>query len=892
MNLNPRVIFVIALVALCVGCVFALSNSDLIFLTDKEQFQILQKHQESILQKAKQGDTDDLKAALYYAERADLPDLALECHYKLATQNSSLEDALQWLLLMQSSEADSSAIYAGIDDLLKVFADPQDQLLLLQYSYGGLETELQIAVDNATRYNSVIEASAKELVDEISTTKQDSLALKLIEDFYKVYPKSQYCHIALYYSLYHLSSQKNWNELLLRIEMIDSQDPVQCYVASLYLLSPTLRRSLGSGFPALDKADALLQKAKSEKPISLLHEQYSPSDWQARVTLQQAKSSYYRLLEAKGLWGDEEKPALKVAAKPYKQLLKKLDRLDFSNNNRGEQAEIRFWQAKALMLMPKASYQLKAAKCLVDCLVMGAPRMKYDAEALKLISAIHEKQKIKLSLMDWMRSLKNYKGVEFVDLSQKAGLEGKNYSRVALGDYNNDGLIDILFSGKYLYRNEGNWSFSEVSQESGLAELSSAGGLFADFNKDGRLDLLSYGHAEDGSGDLLLKNMDNTRFARVNERAGDIDDRSPTEAAAWIDINSTGYPSLYMANYEKWQVQSGFPDYFWENEEGYFSDQSSQRGFLNPSYTHNPGLAGRGVAPADFDNDGSPEIFVTNYRLNRNFCWKRVDSLYVDIASLYGLTGIYKKGYYGHSIGADWGDIDNDGDLDLFIANLAHPRFLDISDTSILLRNDGLGSRIVEQDTLYFWQFTDITGQAGISYDELHSDPLFFDADNDGFLDLFISSVYVNERSYLYRNRGDGSFEDITWLSGARIYNGWGSAAGDLDRDGLQDMVIGSGSGAKVLRNITKTHNKSLVVKPVWEKNTVLLETNPALFDKLHNSPAFGTRIIVRVRNRNGKTVQLSRELNSAKGTGSQSAQELHFGLGDGEVIEIRKFAP
>ncbi len=72
------------------------------------------------MQKAKQGDTDDLKAALYYAERADLPDLALECHYKLATQNSSLEDALQWLLLMQSSEADSSAIYAGIDDLLKV----------------------------------------------------------------------------------------------------------------------------------------------------------------------------------------------------------------------------------------------------------------------------------------------------------------------------------------------------------------------------------------------------------------------------------------------------------------------------------------------------------------------------------------------------------------------------------------------------------------------------------------------------------------------------------------------------------------------------------------------------------------------------------------------------
>ncbi len=892
MSLNARIALIIVALLFASGSIYALSNSDLEFLTDKEQFQLLQKHSSDILQKARHGNTEDIMAVLEYSERADLPELAMECHYRLAKETSSLESALQWLLLMQSSKADSTAIHTGIDELLKVFADPLDQILLLQYTYGGLETELQIAVDNAFIYNSVIEASAKEMIDEISTTKQDSLALKLVDDFYKVYPRSRYRHIALYYSLYHLSNQKNWNELLSQIDSIDSDDPLQCYVAALYLLSPTLRKSLSTDNMVLNEAETLLNKAHSDKPVNMLYEAYSVSDWQARVGLQEAKLSYYRLLEAKGLWGDEDILKVQVAVKPYKKLLKKLNNLSFSSNNRGEQAELKYWLAKVLLLKPKTGNKLKAANALVDCLVLGAPRMKYDADAIKLISDIHSDLRIKKPLIDWMRSLKKYKGIVFSDQSKQAGLEGKSFTRVALGDYNNDSLLDILFSGKYLYRNDNHFNFTDISQESGLTDVNSAGGIFADFNKDGYLDLLSYSHAEDGNGDLLLKNMENTRFARVNDKAGDIDDKFPTEAAAWIDIDHTGFPSLYLANYEKWQVQSGFPDFFWQNENGYFSDHSEIRGFLNPGYTHNPGLAGRGVAPADFDNDGQTEILVTNYRLNRNFCWKKADSLYVDVAALYGLAGNYKKGYYGHSIGADWGDIDNDGDLDLFIANLAHPRFLDISDTSLLLRNDGLASRVVEQDTLYYWQFTDITRQAGISYDELHSDPLFFDADNDGLLDLFITSVYLNERSYLYRNKGDGSFEDITWLSGARVYNGWGNAAGDLDRDGLLDLVIGSGSGAKILKNTTQTPYRSLTVKPIWKNDKILLETDPVSFSQLPNSPAFGTRVKVIVKQKNGIVRQLSRELNSAKGTGSQSAPELHFGLGTGKVIEIRRYEP
>ncbi len=265
--------------------------------------------------------------------------------------------------------------------------------------------------------------------------------------------------------------------------------------------------------------------------------------------------------------------------------------------------------------------------------------------------------------------------------------------------------------------------------------------------------------------------------------------------------------------------------------------------------------------------------------MSRNFCWQQIDTLFVDVAALYGIAGTYKNGYYGHSIGADWGDFDNDGDLDLFVANLAHPRYIDISDISMLLRNDGLTYRIVEKDTIYYWQFTDVTEQAGIKYDELHSDPLFFDADNDGYLDLFITSVYENERSYLYHNKGNGTFEDVTWLAGARVYNGWGNACADLDRDGFPDLVVGSANGAKILHNNTITRNKSILIKPYWKNDLVLLENRMENFARVPNSPAFGTRVEITLKRPFHKKQTLIRELCSAKGTGSQNAPELHFAL-------------
>ena len=870
---------------------YAITNDEIGFLCDKEQFQILNKYNAIIQAKAMKGDEEDLKTVLNYAHRANLPELAKQCHKRLALNYNSLEDALQWLILCETEEIDSLTFYNDYNAITEAITDSLDRSVWLYYTKKCSEEELFAKIAETKKYNSIIEAMAKDLIDEISIEYNDSLALNLLDEFEIKYPHSRYRSIALYYKLYHFANRKNWQGLIKALPQRNNTDPVSAYIASLFLLSPTFRKDFEGEENLLELAEQYLVLADSDCEQTLLYDVYSAEDWKTRVLQQQAKLLFYQIIEPYGFFGDElDIPVLeKNKLKQQKELLDILAQVNFSNNNRGEQAEKHFWMAKALLLTGKKTDKQKAAEHLTRCLISGSPRNRYDVEAMALIIKLHTNLKIKEEPLQWMRNMMNYKGIRFEDKSENAGLYNKGYMRVALADYNSDGFTDILFNGKYLYRNEGKIKFTEVTDSAGLANLNSSGGIYADFNKDGLLDLVAYSHSTDGRGDQLLKNNDNVKFVNVNERAGDIDDTYPTEAVAWIDITRNGYPSLYSANYEIWQKRSGFPDFFWENESGYFSDKSEVYGFREPYYTDNPGLPGRGVAAADFDNDGKQEIYVTNYRLSRNFCWKQIDTLFVDVAALYGIAGTYKNGYYGHSIGADWGDFDNDGDLDLFVANLAHPRYIDISDISMLLRNDGLTYKVVEKDTIYYWQFTNVTDQAGIKYDELHSDPLFFDADNDGYLDLFITSVYENERSYLYHNKGNGTFEDVTWLAGARVYNGWGNACADLDRDGFPDLVVGSANGAKILHNNTITRNKSILIKPYWKNDLVLLENRTENFAQVPNSPAFGTRVEITLKRPFHKKQTLIRELCSAKGTGSQNAPELHFGIGKAKVIKIRK---
>ena len=461
---------------------------------------------------------------------------------------------------------------------------------------------------------------------------------------------------------------------------------------------------------------------------------------------------------------------------------------------------------------------------------------------------------------------------------------------VVLADFDGDGWIDLcLLGGRSLgvcpsptergatrfWRNVKGQSFVDVTEAVGLTGVDYAiGGAVGDYDNDGDEDLYVTCY-----GPNRLYRNDSGKFVEVSGPAGVADPRLGT-SAAFLDYDLDGDLDLYVANYvdydprrERACQQSGVPAYcvpqdwpasadrLYRNEgDGRFTDVTVSAGVVAPRGR------GFGVAVGDYDGDGAPDIYVANDATDNLLYHNQRDGSFKEVGLTAGVA-VGDDGTMENGMGTDWGDFDGDGRLDLVVTNFE-------GETNSLYRNLGDGFFL---DVSYASR----TGRDG--FQRLGWASIFADFDLDGRLDLYIANGHVFDNveafregrraaqlNLLFRNLGDGLFSRVS-SDGSRGLgirrNSRGAAAGDLDNDGDEDLVVNNwGDVADILRNDTPRTNHWLGVRCV---GTVT------------NRSAIGARVELT----SGGTTQ-AREVRSGGGYLSQSDPRIVFGLGAAATVE------
>ncbi len=672
--------------------------------------------------------------------------------------------------------------------------------------------------------------ASSEFYDRLYPVWSDEAAkIKILEDMLTKYRKTSWRRTVFQYYTYSLSAVKEYSKL--RKILLDFQEEFP----EDYLPFTTSARyfyiDIKDTLKALQYAVHGYEKSSSYPKA----EHYPPKEWE--LEKRSAKISSGSYLAEMLIDINQIKLALQIL-------------YDITDNNLlGADDETTLCRPYYLMgkVYKKAGDKEKTLAYLTKALIAGDSRNIW-----KLCDSLYADSgevSGSFEVLKSIRKLTGFSEVIFNDRTEEFGLGNISASRIAWGDYNGDGFQDMLLDGRRLFKNENGRSFRDVTAEAFPDTIRANGGLWGDFNGDGNPDIIT----KDPEA-VWLNNKG--IFRKVSGKGAISDNGVSTEGMGIADFNKDGHLDIYFANYENNYVFEKDLIYFGTGE-GKFRDTTESSGIIPPDGKNR---AGRGVNAGDFNNDGNADIYVSNYRLTENFLFKN-DGLgyFKNTAAEYGVAGVETEGWWGHTIGSEWGDIDNDGDLDLITANLAHPRYIDISDMTMLYEN-----RLNEMQG-----FKDIRSEAGIKFEETHSEPAFGDLDNDGYLDLYINCVYEGRRSFLYMNNGNKTFRDVTYLSGTRHYNGWGVAFADIDNDGDLD-ILSAGGKIQLLINETPNPGNWLEVKVKGNSH----------------SDAIGTRL--KLYNEN---ISLIREIQGGKGSTNQHSLVQHFGLGkedSGFTLEIR----
>ncbi len=499
---------------------------------------------------------------------------------------------------------------------------------------------------------------------------------------------------------------------------------------------------------------------------------------------------------------------------------------------------------------------------------------------------------------------------QFVNVDEEAGLAiTGGEPLLAFGDYDADGDPDLLIDGRRLFRNEstrGEARFVEVTSEAGIAGARGPSACWFDFDLDGRLDFGSR------SGEVWI-NAGKGRFIDFTGPLGIELSTGSASASAWGDLDGDGWLDFFSGGNNTYDPLTHYPQSVWLNHKRKkplaslktkhalarlepMLDASREWGVTLDMY-------GRSIIFCDFDWDGDEDVYSGNYHLKPNFLYRNDGEKLAEVAREYGVTGLedperftlpdgQKVGYqFGHTIGAAWADLDNDGYFDLWVANLVHKYAGATSDRmkEILGSDFDVRGYVCDDSNLFMnqgppaYHFVDERVERGIPRrpsgprgvfvgDELWSNAVCGDLDNDGFVDVFCNQIYGNlDYSYgvLYMNDA-GEFSEQHEAAGISVWGGYGSAVADLDSDGWLDLLVCGALEVDGERGVHIYLNSG--------EGDGWLGLN---FEQRKGQQTIGTKVLLIQQ----EGVQL-RQLATTSGSHTQQNDgRVHFGLGSGGAL-------
>jgi hypothetical protein len=498
--------------------------------------------------------------------------------------------------------------------------------------------------------------------------------------------------------------------------------------------------------------------------------------------------------------------------------------------------------------------------------------------------------------------------IRFREVSEQAGITKASLSSmqqryvveimsggVALFDCDNDGKLDIVVANDStieharqggdpmvtLYHQDANLKFTDITAEAGLTRRGWGMGVaVADYDNDGLPDLYVTGYG----GNALYHNLGNCKFEDVTDRAR-VAGGGFSTGAAWADYDRDGYVDLFVSRYVHTDINHlpspdspgfihkglhvegpwtmpGESDLLFHNRgDGTFEEVSRKAGVDDPAKHY-----GLGVVWGDYDNDGWPDLYVANDSGPKYLYHNKHDGTFEEVALLSGVA-LSAEGDELGSMGVDFGDFDRDGQLDIVVTNYANQ-------PKDLYWNQGTQG------------FTDLAWASQISRSAL---PYvgwgtgFIDFDNDGLPDILMANGHIypevdtipyevkyREPILLFRNKGNRTFEDVSALSGLNdgpLQSRRGIAFGDINNDGNIDLVaFNVGAPPSVFLNETSNHNHRVLFRLIGTKS---------------NRLAIGARVTV-----TSTTRSQIEEVRGGSSYLSSNDQRLHFGLASDVVME------